>query len=331
MMTGATGFLARRRVVAFLTGVAVVGWVGYRLVNERSETRRITIDTACRSDSATVADLTGLVAGAAAVRCEPWDIGTGVTGYVWRAPNPRAALLLQPGWGDYAQRYVRHASQLIPHLVMRGISVYAFDMWGNGRSPGKRGASDLDDAVADHLAARRKLRDQRLPIFVLGHSVGGLVTATSALDDPAGLDGMILVAPAIDWSANGAMRIIARVGGFLVPTLRVPGPSGSAALTRDPEARRRMDEDPLMVHGLVSWLTASDGVTMSSENWARYQAMRVPLLVLHGTADRTPRSSSSQALVARVGSQDKTLSLLPGGLPDARRIMLEWLDGRLRR
>jgi acylglycerol lipase len=320
-----------------VAGVALGAWIAYRVANVRSPTGRIAVDTGCRSDPSTVADMSRLAPGAAPIRCEPWDVGTGVTGYVWHAPNARAALLLTTGWGDYAQRYVNQGSRLIPHLLHRGVSVYAFDMWGSGRSPGTRGATAIDQAVVDHLAARRALRDGPLPVFVLGHSVGGLVTATSALRDQTRLGGMILLAPTLDWGVSGGMGLVARVGGFVAPTLRVPGPDGGRTLTRDPDAQRRMDDDPLMDHGQISWVTAASGVALSRENWARYGELRVPVLVVHGDADRTPDPSGSRRFVARVASPDRTLRAIPGGLhgvlddtagAEVVRVILAWLDRR---
>src|SRR5215207_335361 len=74
--------------------------------------------------------MSGVSPGAAAIRCEPWDIGTGVAGYAWRAPNPRAVLLRQHGYGHYARQYLHGNAQLIRHLLNVGVSVYAFDTQG---------------------------------------------------------------------------------------------------------------------------------------------------------------------------------------------------------
>ena len=324
-----------RTIAAVLAGVTV-SVIVFRIASVRSATGRLSVDTGCHSDPNTVADMSRFTAGAAQIRCEPWDIGTGVTGYVWRAPKPRAVLLLQPAWGDYAQRHVSGGSWLIPQLLSRGITVYAFDMWGNGRSPGARGATDIRRAVSDHLTARRALRDQPLPIFVLGHSVGGLVTVTSALDDQTGLHGMILLAPTLEWGVGGFMRLVARVGSFVAPSLPVPGPGGDEQ-TRDPEARRRMNADSLMNHGPISWISASTGLTLSRVNRARYHELRVPILVLHGSADRAPDPSGSRDFIGLVASPDKALSIIPDGLhallddsagADVVQLILSWLDRR---
>jgi acylglycerol lipase len=325
------------RLVLAALGALVVLWIAYKTTTMRRMSGRSTAGTGCESDPNTVAGMSPFTPGAASIRCRAWDIGTGVTGYVWHAPNARAVLLLEHGWGDYAQRYVKQSNQLIPHLLARGISVYAIDMWGNGRSPGTRGATDLDDAVADHLAARRKLREQPLPVFVLGHSVGGLVTATSILRDQSGVRGMILIAPALKWDVSGSMLAVARTGGLLLPTFAVPAPPADPAVqSRDMRFNERQARDPLMHMGNISWVSAASGATISRENWKQYQHVTVPVLVVNGTADKVTIPSASREFVEAIRSPDKTLCLVEGGRhsllddppsnAEALQIILGWLD-----
>jgi alpha-beta hydrolase superfamily lysophospholipase len=326
-------------VLAGLAALVLV-WLAYKTTAMRPMSGRLTGDTGCESDPNTVAEISRFAPGAASIRCEPWDVGTGVTGYVWRAPNPRAVLLVEHGWGDYAQRYVKQFSELIPRLLECGISVYAIDMWGNGRSPGPRGATDIGNAVEDHLAARRKLRQQPLPVFVLGHSVGGLVTATSILRDQSGVRGMILLAPALKWGVSGFMRFVARMGGFLLPTLPVPmPPSDPTDQSRDMQFNARRARDPLMHLDNVSWVTAASGATISHANWEQYRHVAVPVLAVSGTADKVTDPSGIREFIEVVRSHDKTLSLVDGGRhsllddppsnAEALQIVLGWLDRRL--
>ncbi|MFY8027499.1 MAG: alpha/beta hydrolase, partial [Aquiluna sp.] len=107
-----------------------------------------------------------------------WDIGADVAGYVWKVENPRAQVLLQHGYGEYAQRYVEFYSQLIPKLNQNGLDVYAIDLPGHGNSKGTRGLVDLTKAVELHLQARSKL-PAGIPTVLFGHSLGGLITAGS--------------------------------------------------------------------------------------------------------------------------------------------------------
>jgi acylglycerol lipase len=319
------------RIMLAAAGALAVAWLAYKVTTLRRTTGRLTADTGCESDPRTIA---------ASIRCQPWDVGTGVTGYAWHAPSAKAVVLIEHGWGDYSQRYVAQFSQLIPRLIERGISVYAVDMWGNGRSPGKRGATDIDKAVTDHLAARRKLREQPLPVFLVGHSVGGLVTATSALRDQSGVRGMILIAPALKWKMSGFMRAVARTGAFLFPTFAVPMPPGDPATqSRDTELHERLATDPLMITSSISWVTAGSGAVTSHDNWKRYQELTVPVLAVHGADDAVADTAATREFVDSIGSADKTLSIIAGGRhsllddppsnAEALQTILAWLERRL--
>jgi acylglycerol lipase len=323
-----------RRIVGSIFVGLVLLWMAYKVASMR-RVSDLSIDTGCASDSTTMVQI---APGVPPIHCEAWGIGTGVTGYSWSAPNQRAILLLQTGWGDYVQRYVTQGSQLIPHLLARGISVYGFDMWGSGRSPGKRGVTHIGQAAADHLSARQALRARQVPVFVLGHSVGGLVAAASALGDQEGIHGLILLAPAIRWDLNPLLKTLARVMGFIAPTLPIPGPGGGTPPTGDPESHDRMKNDTLMFHGALSWSTAGSGVKLSDRNWSRYGELRVPVLAVHGSADQTPGPTASQDFIDVVSSSDKTIHVIPGGahaiLDDSTStqvlsIILEWIDRRL--
>ncbi|WP_181186079.1 alpha/beta hydrolase [Alkalicoccus urumqiensis] len=273
---------------------------------------------------------------------ENWDIGTGVAGYVWRAEKPRAALLLTHGWGDYAERYVYQNNRLIPKLVERGISVYAFDLWGCGRSPGAGGAVSVRDSVKDHLAARTKLETEGLPLFFYGHSLGGLITAASLLRRPSRAAGAILASPALLYRVGWKKRLAARVLGWLIPTFYLPQNQTpedvSRSLTAVPEERRKLEADPLLHDRGLSWVTASDGANVTHESWKKYEQIQTPMLLLHGTADSATTPSGSRKLLEQLGTSDKTIHLVSGGrhslLDDKDREntterMLEWLETRI--
>ncbi len=85
-----------------LAFAGVSAWTVYKLTSARAPGP----PTAAERELGGPADLSRPAPGAAQVDGQPWDIGTGVAGYAWPAPEPRAALLLQHGYGEYAQRFV---------------------------------------------------------------------------------------------------------------------------------------------------------------------------------------------------------------------------------
>ena len=265
-----------------------------------------------------------------------WDIGTGVQGYAWDARQPRAILLLQHGFGEYAERYVQWYSALIPRLLDIGVSVYAFDLEGHGRSPGRRAVTDIERAVSDHLAARRKLAREPFLLFLFGHSLGGIVTATSVLRE-AGVDGVILSSAALYVKSNAFVRSFLRVIARIAPAMPLAAlnPRG---ISRDPEVVRAFMEDPLVYHGAMPARLAASTMLTSHTNWPRYSAWQAPTLAVHGTADTFTDPEGSRRLIAAIASNDATLHLVEGGyhelLNDTARdetlqVVLTWLEKRI--
>jgi acylglycerol lipase len=267
----------------------------------------------------------------------PWDIGTGVQGYAWDAARPRAVLLLQHGFGEYAERYVQRYNALIPRLLEIGISIHAFDLEGHGRSPGRRALTDVERAVSDHLAARRKLEAQPLPLFLLGHSLGGTVTATSVVREPRGVEGVILSSAALYVRSNALTRAAAALVAAIAPAFPLVR-LDPAGISHDPEQVRAFVEDPLVYHGRMPARLAASILFTGRDNWARYREWRVPTLVLHGTADTFTDPEGSRRLVSAIASRDKTLHLVEGGYhellndterDETLRVILTWLERRL--
>jgi acylglycerol lipase len=273
---------------------------------------------------------------AAPMHHRPWDIGTGVHGYTWDAPQPRAALLLQHGFGEYAERYVQRYNALIPRLLGVGISVYAFDLKGHGRSPGRRAVTDVERAVTDHLAARRKLAAQPLPVFLFGHSLGGTVTAASVIREPRGAHGVILSSAALQVKSNPLTRTFARLLAAVAPAFPLVR-LDPAGISRDPEQVRAYAEDPLVYHRRMPAGLAASILFTGRDNWARYPQWQVPTLVIHGTADTFTDPAGSRRFISAIAAQDKTLHLVDGGYhellndterDDTLQVVLTWLERR---
>ena len=79
---------ARRRLLALGLTTVASAWAVYKATNTRVEGTPMAADTGCQTEPRTVAGMSRFTPGAAPIRCQPWDIGTGVTGYVWHAPVP---------------------------------------------------------------------------------------------------------------------------------------------------------------------------------------------------------------------------------------------------
>ncbi|MBZ9751450.1 alpha/beta hydrolase [Deinococcus sp. HMF7604] len=273
------------------------------------------------------------------MQSEHWAVpGAPVEGYVWRALAPRANVLLTHGFGEYAGRYVERYHALIPSLVQAGLTVYAYDERGHGRSGGRRAVVDVAQLVEDHLKAREAMRALPQPLYLLGHSMGGLVAAASVARDPRGVAGVILSSPALlvgedeqPWLKRLA-PLLARVAPGLGTTVLATG-----GLSRLADEVAAYEADTTMYHGKVPALTAASMLRLSGELWPQYARWQVPTLVFHGSEDRLTDPRGSRRFIEALPASDKTFHEVEGGyhelLNDERReevrqLVLDWLDVR---
>ena len=255
--------------------------------------------------------------------------------FVWPASSEKAAVLLAHGFGEYSARYHR----LIGAMNDAGYSVYTYDHRGHGESAGRRAVVDLRRLVHDHIAARSALRGLKVPLFAFGHSMGGLITAASYLQDPRGVQGVVLSSPALLIGVNEpawrkrAGRVLAR----LVPHLELTElPTGG--LSRLPEEVEAYVGDPLMYHGKVPVLTGISMLQLSESIWDKAPGWKLPTLMVHGDQDKLADVNGSRRFAGEIGSTDKTYHEVAGGYhelfndterEDLTRELLAWLDARV--
>jgi acylglycerol lipase len=255
----------------------------------------------------------------------------------------RATIVLQHGFGEYAERYVARYNELIPRLVARGFEIKALDFMGHGRSPGiVRGVCDIRKAVQDHLQIRRNALQERknLPMFLVGHSLGGLVTAGSVAANGENVRGVILMGPAFAATMPSIVRYALAVPACLIPSWSMPlKRSLPSELSRIPEIGRLAEKDPMMSKQSISYLLAVTALDITEDVRQGYATWEVPTLVMRGTADNSTDAKACKAFIEGIKSKDKKMSLYEGGkhellndLPrdEALNEILDWLEVHLK-
>jgi len=207
-----------------------------------------------------------------------------------------------------------HYAELARHLVARGFAVYAYDMRGHGRSSGPRASlDDFEELVSDldTFVRRVQAREPGRPTFVIGHSVGGAVVTLYALERHPSIAGLVLLAPALRTDTPTLVLAAGPLTAALMPNFPVVDVPDSAFL-RDPAMLAEMGSDPLIYHPVGPARTGAALLRALEQVWARAEELEVPLLALHGTADRATDPRGSAEIVRRARSRDKTLLLYRG-------------------
>jgi alpha-beta hydrolase superfamily lysophospholipase len=236
----------------------------------------------------------------------------------WRpGAEPLASVALVHGVGEHSGRY----ENLVGPLVDAGYDVYAYDQRGHGRSPGPRVHIDRWAEYRDDLGAFLHLVGEQAPgrpLVVYGHSMGSLVVLDYLLEwprseRPDGFRGAIVSGVALEPAGVGSPLLvsIARVLSGVRPRQSLKLGVDAAALSRDPEVVAAYRADPLVTsRATVRWGTESlDTVRRIKAGMSRID---VPLLVLHGEADRLNLVSGARTLAASLPAPSVTLRTYPG-------------------
>ncbi|BCN50959.1 MULTISPECIES: alpha/beta hydrolase [Prescottella] len=265
--------------------------------------------------------------------------GTRIVYDVWRPDGPPSGiLLLAHGLGEHARRY----DHVVERLVGLGLVVYAPDHRGHGRSGGKRiELHDWSEFLDDlhRLSAVAIAENPGLQRFLLGHSMGGAIALSYALDHQDELSGLILSAPAVD-VVGGKPRVVIEIGkilGRFAPGIPVET-LDAKSVSRDPAVVAAYESDPLVHHGKVKAGIAR-GMILAAESFpARLPSLTIPVLLLHGTEDRLADVSGSRMIAAHAGSKDLTLKTYDGlfhevfNEPEQEKVLddlVDWLRPRL--
>lgn len=214
--------------------------------------------------------------------------GTPLRYRAWEVVSPRAAVLVVHGLGEHSGRYAELAS----HLSRERISVFVPDLRGHGLSGGSRGHVEsfedyLDDV--DLVLAAAAARAGGAPLFLLGHSLGGLIALRHAQHRPdAPIRGLALSSPLLRPAAPPPPWLH-RLLGVLAATFSAM-PLGNRIdagdLSHDAEIVAAYREDPL-VHDIITPRLYREMSRAMSAALTETELLRVPdALVLVSGADR---------------------------------------------
>ena len=254
----------------------------------------------------------------------------------------RARLAVVHGYGDHAGRY----AEFMPWLARHGVACHAFDFRGHGRSTGRRGFVQRWDDHLDDLGAflgLPALRDDAPgspPLFLLGHSHGGLVVAAAGVRGllPAHVAGCVLSAPyLINCHKVPAAKVaVGRLLNRIVPWVRVPSGVRPEMMSADPAMLDESRRDPLLLRRATPrWFLTHRPV--QREVLAAAPGFTHPLLVLCGDADPIADPRGAAEFHDKAGSADKTLITYPGFLHEPFREtgrqrvfadVLAWIEAR---
>ncbi|XP_021502555.1 monoglyceride lipase isoform X2 [Meriones unguiculatus] len=255
--------------------------------------------------------------------------------------TPKALIFVSHGAGEHCGRY----DELAQMLKGLDMLVFAHDHVGHGQSEGERMVvSDFQVFVRDVLQHVDTVQKDypEVPVFLLGHSMGGAISILAAAERPTHFSGMVLISPLVlanpesastlkDNLKNKASPIekattlttiwipfafylwvlAAKVLNLVLPNMSL-GRIDSSVLSRNKSEVDQYDSDPLICRAGVKVCFGIQLMNAVSRVERAMPKLTLPFLLLQGSADRLCDSKGAYLLMESSRSQDKTLKMYEG-------------------
>jgi acylglycerol lipase len=233
----------------------------------------------------------------------------------WKPSEIKKTLVIQHGFGEHSGRY----KNLVQALEAEQTAIYALDARGHGKTPGKRGHIDDFNLYASDLSVlikKARAENPGVPLFLIGHSMGGLIAGLAALQSETQkeLKGLIISSGGFKPALDTVQEIKKTIGTFLAnfaPALTVDAGLDVKLVSRDENVVRAYINDPL-VHGKISLKMGVDLFSVGEKLINEAPRFTLPILVFHGDADGIASVEGSKAFFQGISSQDKTVKIYPG-------------------
>ncbi|MFN2236473.1 MAG: lysophospholipase [Anaerolineales bacterium] len=224
----------------------------------------------------------------------------------------KAVLLIVHGLGEHSGRYMN----VVDHFVPLDYAVYGIDHIGHGKSDGEREmVESFDDFIKPLLIFYKMVTQWQTdaPIFILGHSMGGLISSYYLIDHQADFKGAVISGPAVKVGEgiSQATIIMGKILSKIAPKMGILALDVNA-ISKDPAVVAAYENDPLVFHGKTPARLASEMLTAMQRVNAEADKIRLPMILVHGSEDILADPAGSQMLYDETNSKDKTLKIYDG-------------------
>ena len=228
--------------------------------------------------------------------------------------NARGIILIAHGLNSHSNYYQWTAAQ----FTAQHYAVYALDQQGRGASEGERFyTNDIYDSVADvdYMVDLAKKEQPNLPVFILGHSAGGVLACLYTLEHQEKLNGLICESFAFKIPAPDFALAVLKGISHIAPHLHTVKLKNED-FSRDLEAVAVMNNDPFIADESQPSKTMEQLVKADERLEKEFPNITLPVLILHGTNDKATKPSGSQFFYDNATSTDKTLKFYDGHYHD---------------
>jgi alpha-beta hydrolase superfamily lysophospholipase len=246
---------------------------------------------------------------------------------------PKATVIIVHGHGDHSGGLYNISFS----LVQEGYIVYTFDLRGHGKSSGERGFINSWDEYRGDLHEFRRLVSKKqpgLPLYMIGHSMGGVIALDYAIDFSSGISGIIAIAPAVSYEVTRFERLGITLMGKLKPDLSIDKSKKFQLMTKNSAMAAKFYSDSLR-HNTITPGLGRGLIQGVSRVLNQAPLISMPFLLQYGLRDKITPPTKLGSFFKQVSSKNKQLIEYPAakhrpfdgaGKEQFLRDMITWLD-----
>ena len=229
----------------------------------------------------------------------------------WLVENAKATMVVVHGLGEHSGRY----GNVINHFAPLGYNVFLYDLRGHGKSEGQRGhVYNFDHYIEDtRIFVENAAERTKLPIILLGHSMGGLIALLFGEKYQNLLKLLAASGPAVKIAVKVPKwkEVIGKFVSNILPTLSMTNEIDPSLLSHDPEVVKAYENDPLVIRKVSArWFT--EFLRAQKEVLDNAYKLELPLIVMQGGDDQIVDPEGAKVFYEKAGSKDKELKIYPG-------------------
>lgn len=226
--------------------------------------------------------------------------------------KPKAIIVIVHGFGEHLGKYEYVKEKLNEYCY----GVYRFDNRGHGKSEGERGHIDTFEDFAkdtDVFVEFVKSENPDIPIFMLGHSMGGFITALHGVMFKNRIDGQILSSAATikPIQARGIKGKFLKLTNRILPKVHLKNPV-IPDVSKDKNVITTYQVDELDLRSATLNLYVQfliNGIGWLRKNFKNYD---YPCLILHGSDDKLIEKEAAIQFHSSISSKDRQIKIYDG-------------------
>lgn len=229
------------------------------------------------------------------------------------APAQATTLVFVHGLAEHFGRY----GYPIEYFTRLGWPCFGLDLRGHGRSGGRRvhirRFSDYLEDVDSLITLVRRQRPEA-PIFLIGHSMGGVVSILYAAERGQNLKGLVLSSPGLrahpDSAPPSLLLLLGKIASLITPGLHFSSRLDASFISRNPEVVEAYRRDPLVTSKVTArW--ATEFLAAQKRCFKLVDRLTLPTLVMQSGDDRLVDPKATQNWASRLPPTSK-FHLWPG-------------------